>query len=551
MEPSSPDTPSSSPTSSGSGGYTPRTTTAAFHYDHEVFEQLLEYVRTRNHRGLALVARQKGVPPFLRFKVWPVLLKHHPFVANPFIQPDTFDTEKNGSADVDLDEFEVHLQHTIRKDLRRYMHRIAFSSAEEPLSQTELQLFDIVERAVFKFVSKWGRIIQYDPALTWIALGLAEWFPPIPHTPWVLLGRDVSSEQHTCIGSVFADYDEFVDTHEGLREQLEDLVADNSVAPMKFHEAYERLALVLLHSPESANKRAKGEHAAKIDKSTLPVTGGTIEERVSFFIYVFQRMLPELSQYFQEEEILNKFGLNDDEWVLWWLKYCGLKVWARVDRGRVWDLLLGWRPPSKKAECDNAYYAAKLAIPDAVLDKLGPDTFWAVDYEDELPAQLVKDDSFKDLINDLHIDPTKYSSLPPVGELLDTLPAVTPLLLLAASTSPSSSSALSFDDLRSTIPFCKVDPHIELLFVSLSLLKAKENTLVELDQHEIRTFLSRLPAKSYKLSDKYKQYQEQKDKQSGSSHSDYGLRYDYMDSIIYEAGELWRKWLWLELNGES
>ncbi|OBA20435.1 hypothetical protein METBIDRAFT_43517 [Metschnikowia bicuspidata var. bicuspidata NRRL YB-4993] len=414
------------------------------------------------------------------------------------------------------------------------MHRIAFLSAEEPLSQTELCLFDILENAVFKFALKWGKIIKYDLALTWIALGLAEWFPPIPHTPWVLLGRDVSLDQHTCIGSVFDDYEEYISGHADLRGKLDEMVRDETATPMKFHEAYERLALVLLHSPEAANKRLKGEQLLKIDKSTLPVSGGTIEERVSFFIYVFQRMLPELSQYFQEEEILNKFGLHDDEWVLWWLKYCGLKVWSRVDRGRVWDLIIGWRPQSKKAELDQNYYADKLAIPDAVLDKLGPDVFWSVDYEDDLLADMMKDDSIKDLISDLHIDTERNSLRAPL--LADTdLTCILPPAL---------------DRIKSTIPFCKVDPHIELLFVSLSILKAKENTLVELDQHEIRTFLSRLPAKSYKLSDKYKQYQEQRDKERGASQSNYGLLYDYMDSVIYEAGELWRKWLWLELNGE-
>ncbi|GEQ71223.1 hypothetical protein JCM33374_g4904 [Metschnikowia sp. JCM 33374] len=537
MSPNSPVSPSSSPTSSEGGSYVPKAA-AAFHYDHDLFVQLLHYIKEKNHHGLALMARQKGVPPFLRFQVWSVLLKRHPFVANPFIQPDSFEKDKS-SSDSDSEEFETHLQHKIRKDLRRYMHRIAFSSAEEPLSQTESQLFDIVENSVFKFIVKWGRVIKYDSALTWIALGLAEWFPPIPHTPWVLLGRDVSSDQHTCIGSVFADYDEYISTHVGLQATLDDMVEDETTATIKFHEAYERLALVLLHSPESANNRAKGQQSLKIDKSTLPVSGGTIEERVSFFIYVFQRMLPELSQYFQEEEILNKFGSHDDEWVLWWLKYCGAKVWSRVDRGRVWDLIIGWRPQSKKAEGGQKYYADKLDISDAILDKLGPDAFWSVDYEDDRPPYLVKDDSFKDLINDLHIDSTKASppSSAPSSVAVDPSSVVT--------------STSSVDDIKSTIPFCKVDPHMELLFVSLSLLKAKENTLVELDQHEIRTFLSRLPAKSYKLSDKYKQYQEQKDRKRGSSQSDYGLRYDYMDSIIYEAGELWRKWLWSELNGDS
>lgn len=527
----------SSPSSSDDG-MLPQKPVASFHYDPDVFAQLQTYLRTRNHHGLALVARQKGLPPFLRFKVWSVLLKHHPFVLNPFIQPDLMDKDKL-SSDSDSEDPGAQLKHRVRKDLRKYMHRIAYSSAEEPLSQTELQLFDILENSVCKFVGKWGRVIKYDLALTWVALGLAEWFPPIPQTSWVLLGRDVSSSEHTCIGSLFHDYESFIESVPDLRDFLDEMVADETIANLKFHEVFERLVLVLLHSPENANKRVAQDKVLKIDKSTLPVNGGTIEERVSFFIHVFQKLLPELSQYFQEEQILNKFGLHDDEWVLWWLKYCGSKVWSRVDRGRVWDMVLGWRPYNKKAEA--GHYARRLQILDDLLDKLGPDTFWSVDYDEDEAAVLHEDDSLRDLIAEVHIDGSRSSSATSSNPL-PTLPSL--------SVSEGENGVAHFAT-RSEIPFCKLDPHIELLFISLSLLKAKENTLVELDQHEIRTFLSRLPAKSYKRSDKYKEYQEKKDKRNGAIYSDHGLRYDYMDSVIYEAGELWRKWLWLELNGSN
>lgn len=308
--------------------------TAVFHYNSEIFAQCQSYLSQKNYHGLALIARQKGLPPFLRFKIWPILLRSHPFVVNPFLQPDAVEKERPPS-DGESEDPDAQLQRRIRKDLRRYLHRITYSSAEEPLSQTELQMFDILEKAVHKFVLKWGRIIKYDPALTWMALGVAEWFPPIPNTHWVLLGRDVTSSTHTCIGSVFEGYESFIDSAPGLSEFLQSMVQEE--AGMRFHEVYERLALVLLHSPELANKRDKPGNSVKINKSTLPVSGGTIEQRVSFFIYVFQKLLPELSLYFQEEQILNKFGLNDDEWLIWWLKYCGSKVWSRVDRGRIWD----------------------------------------------------------------------------------------------------------------------------------------------------------------------------------------------------------------------
>lgn len=553
-----------------------------FHCDEEVFEQYQKFLQAKNHHGLALLARQKGVPPFLRFKVWPVLLKHHPFVASPFIQPDHFDKDKP-SSDSESEEAEKQLQHKIRKDLRKYMHRIAYSSSEEPLLQTELQLFDLLEHSVLKFVNKWGRIIKYDQALTWIAMGLAEWFPPIPHTPWVLLGRDVSSKEHSCIGSVFDGYDEYIESVPGLRDLLQQLLDDDNISSLTFHEAFERLALVLLHSPEVANQR-KSHKSMVFDKSTLPVTGGLIEERVSFFIYVFQKLLPELYVYFQEEQILNKFGLYDDEWVLWWLKYCGAKVWSRVDRGRVWDLILGWRAESRKVELDHNYYTGKINIPDAVLDKLGPDAFWSVDDDDDTvheflalhessPEGVCRQECPPDSTSegDRRQDSTSNSASEGVSRQDSTpesLASDSPNGVLGHSMVDQDKSVglheslVSLDTclaesegstkVKRMIPFAIIDPHIELVFVSLSLLKAKEHTLVELDQHEIRTFLSRLPAKLFKLSDRYKKYQEQKDKMKGAlPASENRLTYEYMDSIIYEAGELWRKWLWLEMSGES
>lgn len=541
------------PSRKSSSGSSSTVRPSAFHYDPKILAQCQDYLLHKNYHGLALIARQKGVPPFLRFKIWPLLLRHHPFVANPFIQPDTDVLDKEKS-ELSESEDDNGLRRKIRKDLRRYMHRIAYSLSEEPLSETELRVFDILETSVHKFVAKWGQIIKYDLALTWIALGLAEWFPPIPHTPWVLLGRDVSSNSHTCIGSLLDDYNAYTDS---VGIDMDVLVQDGAL--MSFHEVFERLALVLLHLPESANKGT--QKLVKIDKLTLPINGGTIEERVSFFIYVLQKLLPELSKCFQEEQILNKFGLHDDEWLIWWLKYCGSKVWSRVDRGRVWDLLLGWRVPSKKSDNVPNYYADKLNMPAELLLKLGPDVFWSVDYDENEAAPLRKADLFKDLMNGLHIEPVERKKSDAIEESETAATTGTSSSSSGASSpvlSTSSASTTSSFLGKGSIPFSSIDPHIELLFVSLALLKAKENTLVELDQHEIRTFLSRLPAKSFSPSDKYKQYQEQKDKEKGAvpkekgaAPAEHAFRYDYMDSIINEAGELWRKWLWREMSGEN
>lgn len=184
--------------------------------------------------------------------------------------------------------------------------------------------------------------------------------------------------------------------------------------------------MVLLHCPEPESRRKKSEvskHASdldhshvqsmKVNKTTLPKTGGTIEERVSYFIYCLRKLLPELSQYFHEEQILTKFGCLDDEWLIWWLKFCGTKVWSKYDRGRIWDFMLGWRLKNPRRDF-NYYYEKLNYVNRNTLEKLGPDIFWSVGSEDNNNVERFKNNqgltrdkktsSFKDLINDLHND---------------------------------------------------------------------------------------------------------------------------------------------------
>lgn len=572
-------------------------------------------------------------------------------MVNPFIQPDNeilnnksnkkdSDEESTDSGEpVDKDEV---LKNKIRKDLKRYIQRLKFSSSTAnsstsnsqsttppnehkhhmlstynhygDLSLVEVKIFETLERSIFKFINKWGKIIKYDQALTWIALGLAEWLPPIPKTSYVLIGRDTSNNDanHKIIKNLFDDYSNYIDNIPGLDDYLNELINDESIN-MSFQDVYERLVLVILHSPEERNKIdpksslfknnslniSTNDKSLTINKSTLPISGGTIEERVSFFIYVLRKLLPELSQYFQEEQILNKFGSNDDEWLIWWLKYGGSKVWSRLDRGRIWDSILGWRKPNKKNQRKNKfYYMEKLNISDSVLNKLGPDIFWSVGDDDEttttndmlnsyqlpslienkenqLDLDINRNSSFKNLMNELHTPPSasvNYNSTEPSSSSSTT--SNTSSTSSGRSSSRSSLSKNSSPILlpEQSIPFSKIDPQFELIFIALALLKSKENTLVELDQHEIRQFLSRLPTKTYNRSDKYKQYKEQKDKEklenepevdsenTNASKSDdqiitndsnNNINFDFIDNIINEAGELWRKWLWLEMVDEN
>lgn len=612
----------------------------SFHYDSQVLAALIHYLETKNHTGLALIARQKGIPPFLRFQVWPTLLKYHPFVRAPFIAPsrnkskstkkssedsvnsDDMKSPKSGGSSLnnsDNDDIDDYLKLKIMKDLARYSHKYYhyrpssnaavppnqhtitavspttgtttaatstspsvtsspkldltanFSDEPTPLNSSqpnfeeiELQIFTILQNSIHKFINKWGKIISYDSSLTWMALNLAEWFPPIPNTSWVLIGRDAKSGsgQHvhshvTEDGSsngahehgnpkkgknvmdLLDDYSNYIHNVPELDQRMQNLVAQGS--PLTFYEVYERLVLVLLHLPETrhddGNNLGEFKVPKRVNKTSLPVTGGTIEERVLFFVYCLRNLLPELSQFFQEEQILKKFGPGEDEWLIWWLKYTTSKCWSKYDRGRIWDLMFGWR--TKNPKKSNSYYLDKLAGPSlSFMEKLGPDVFW-------LPRTTAQGEcndaeTLSDKAQELHISGNSSNE----NINLESLP-----------TNYQTDTGKDED----IVPYSCIDPHIEVVFISIAMLKAVENTLVELDQHEIRQYLSRLPSKSYAVKSRRKQVNQQQVAEVGdgdkttaksgtivSNDSPEVHRVDYIDNIINEAGEMWRKWLYLE-----
>ncbi|CAH6719120.1 oxidant-induced cell-cycle arrest protein 5 [[Candida] jaroonii] len=567
----------------------------SFNYDLEIFKLCQKFIRDKNHHGLALIARQKGLPPFLRYKIWPILLKYHPYVINPSIQPDVLkssDENSEGSEPINKEE----LLAKIEKDLKKYLTRLKYTQQIKDLNENELKIFEVLKDAIFKFLIKWGKIIKYDSSYSWIALGLAEWFPPIPDTYWVLVGRDIPSksskpnsnssnsssstisdiEQPTVIKDLFLDYSNYIEnlnlnsSDEESSESIdlngstvfspdthlvENDVTENS---MKFYEVFERLVLVLLHCPQNKLKQDNKKYETLNNEKflNLPKNGGSIEERVTFFIYLLRKLLPELSNYFSEEQILNKFGANDDEWLIWWLKYCGSKVWSRLDRGKIWDNLLGFKFKSKGKN----YNETVLHLNNHLLSKIGTDNFWTLE--------------------------SNFGS--------------------NSSTSLINLSQLTINNEDNDIPFPKMNPHVQLIFITLALLKCREHVLSELDQHEIRQYLSRLPTTSYSFSNKYqifkqkieKKREEEKNKENNitntpnsknsrsstisdlsdcspdspishtststslslatsptdqiiSNDSLNNHSIDLMDYVINEAGELWRKWLYLESEANN
>lgn len=234
-------------------------------------------------------------------------------------------------------------------------------------------------------------------------------------------------------------------------------------------------------------------------------------------------------------------------------------MWSKHDRGRIWDFLLGWRLKNPKRSF-NYYYEKLNYVNRNTLQKLGPDVFWTVgSVENEKSTVDPRRNSFRDLINELNNELHISKS---------------DLLLTSATPSSTNESKDSANRPNLSIPFSRIDPHIALIFISISLLKSKENTLVELDQHEIRQFLSRLPSKSYKYNQKSRKRSSQTFNSSSNSRNgsppllpneeaptsniiiSNDMRNDkhkinFIDNIISESGELWRKWLWSEFVEDS
>ena len=200
-----------------------------------------------------------------------------------------------------------------------------------------------------------------------------------------------------------------------------------------------------------------------------------------------------------------------------------------------------------------SYYIEKLHMTKGFSEKMGPDIFWSVGESDCPSPNHKRTSSFKELIHELHINDGMNNLLSLVHDssVLNSL-LESPSNELRSSRSSSLSTISLANEV--SIPFSKMDPHVELVFIALALLKSKENTLVELDQHEIRQYLSRLPTTSVNVRAKYPQVRLEDSKaNSGIVSNDFAdsHKIDFIDNILNEAGELWRKWLWIETTEDD
>lgn len=399
-------------------------------------EQAMEFIRacyrcieTDNVDALVPLIREHGCPPHLRYRVWPMLLKKHPFVAHPYIEP-------NYASDVDSTHVPIR---DIRSDLRRYFRKNlrqhgpgadvprAENEPYSPLLLVEQRIFKTLEYSIVRFLRKWGRLFKYEAGLAWIALGLAEWYPPLhnnkhyveyagsPALKYVLVGKDMSlgrfermyrrglsrpveekddSSQSASLpdsddaastvstsgtstassGRLFLEdpdlcesscvigletefnvhYDNFLENNADFEAFERQMIQVDASVPLRhrllFPEVFERLVLVILHVPEE--ERKAGESPVSLASS-----GGTVDERLSFFHYLLRTQLNDVSSFFREEGVLsltlNLTGTGDD-WLLWWIRWSGARAFRKGDRGRLWDLLIGWRPDPCVLTCFSA-----------------------------------------------------------------------------------------------------------------------------------------------------------------------------------------------------
>jgi hypothetical protein len=652
----------------------------------ELIELCSQFLKTQNITGLAMIARQSGLPPHLRCKIWPILLKYHPFVQDPYIEIDIDDDneedEEYDDADEDEDEDDAsdnedfkdnrnkddenrknktnnnksnnnytnnadddntnketnnhentqnnykipikEIKFDLKKYLRsseRYIPKVLTNEIKD-LFEIQYKIFDVIEHAIIKFLKKWGSIIHYNSGLTWIALGLAEWIPPLINSQFVLCGRDDVAKNGTKLRNINDSYFEKLNNSNLTSESSSIFESPFSSSPdsftplaslantptkgfksMSFAEVYERMVLVILHTPDPSNiEKLEISKKISISKelkqlSLLPYTGGTISDRISFFLFSMRKLLPELHNYLSEEDCLN------GDWMLWWLKYAGSKVWSRYDRGRTWDLLLGYRTNYKNFE-SNMKELYELTPEQIRL--LGQDIFWN-------PMDNLNDDDDGGKNDDVIVDNddnnedynNNNSTINDEREIyrdkhdrsLSVLTIMskntidkTPTLGSLSLNSPKTPLNLNIDDEIepiSELPFSKIHPHVELIFISLAFLKSKEFTITELDQSEIKTLfgrLSSLKTDSGEMSSFVGTKDENKQlNNNGNNTSNTNIIIDNrinnsinvadgldnaninhetmvnnsrksnrdIENIIIEAGELWRRFLYINMMEET
>lgn len=496
-------------------------------WNRELVTLFIKLLNENDHASLALVARNAGVPPQLRPAVWPTLLKYHPMVISPNIMSNTL-VFKDDENEAELryfpeDRSEEDISELMENDLNKYFQ----VRNSVPVSAEIQEIKSLLKECVWQFLRKWNKICKYESGLIWIALGLAEWCPLKNNDDLVLAGRK-HHHHNSCLRHLYEEYP----IPDELLNQLPDTEFD-------FAAIYERLVLVLFHAPALDEKPDKSNYHL--------LKSGNLNQQSQLFFKVFAKTLPELYQPITDEGALQ--GSKKATWLYWWIKCCGCRVLHRQDRGRVWDVLLGWRP---RPESINYYleynhksfksiYPPELKLSSEIFHKICKcehDEFW---FPDLMSLRLGQNglNQDEDVIREL-IRRNKYGD---DGHTTETQ--------------------------ENEIPYSLLNPHAELLFIYVAIMQHNEFKLLEFEETEITEFLNNVPLISKFDDYNFKKMYEDDDISGSSTDTDEsnasGIRpssSNHMmievgtddktahsfDDIYQQAGDIWRNWAWQEME---
>ncbi|CAI4063348.1 Oca5p SKDI_08G0130 [Saccharomyces kudriavzevii IFO 1802] len=507
-----------------------------------------------------------------------------------------------------------------------------------PSLDFEFQIIETLKNAIVKFLLKWSKIFKYESGLAWIALGLAEWYPIYPYETTSPFNETrsfydaddyivLSGRKHAHLStSTSANNNPHVNTNNNstnITSGMHNLSINTNtslhnspyishtlsylyreyplpfelrsklpIAPIfSFNALFERLALVILHCPDTilAHKQLKNDSNTSSSSKANPnfntnyfpiISGGDLSFQTQVFFKVFSSILPELYQPLTEESSLQPSSPRSS-WIYWWLKCSGSKALQRQDRGRVWDLLLGWRPKPNmntinfflnyndkqmdhlyhdSPQCDNEQYWMKDWI--ALYNN---DPFWFPDLDSmELGSKKFPYDYmvFKELLLR-----NKYGGTQDKTQTNDT--------------TPPTDSGSNEDKSELKLPFSSIDPHMQLIFIFIAILQFNEFKLLEFEEVEISEFLNNLPLLTKFDDSSYRKLYENTESsvtslpsspttstmaslQSNSNSSAHISNHHMLievgndakashcfDDLLNMAGDIWRKWLWRELEESS
>ncbi|KAL6941978.1 hypothetical protein ACO0QE_003141 [Hanseniaspora vineae] len=417
--------------------------TAVCQFKKELVEQCLDLIEQNDHNALAYLARTCGIPPNLRFIVWPILLKYHPLVIAPNIMSNTLQFNINYEESNTTSSSKSTKENTksTNKNTKK-KHKVSAKNAEEGCYTSDEETEDItweyhkeentddeikelikldvakyfmvkydnlefdenvITSSILKFLHKWGKIFKYENGLTWACLSLCEWVSPVfdPESNEVLVlpGRSfhrnnvhtghsletnasaISDPQahkastpsantafnqngksdeadhhqkhhhhhhhkHNHRHHTIQNNDIYIDLlkeyplSKELQERVQKIrnLHSERTCHLKFSDLYERLMLVILHSPDIKTivENKKSKHNTLY---TPLISGGDFNYNHSVFYKIFEACLNELYQPFTDQLINTR-----NKWLYYWLKFSSVRSFHKVDRGRFWDMLLGWRP---------------------------------------------------------------------------------------------------------------------------------------------------------------------------------------------------------------